>query len=104
MANSPLELRVKVCQFNCTVHVWVSILSHNDQRNENSSMLSNMIVRVERRSIHWRQRDALSSVTGSTRIPDNPDRTDTRISTIVTALLKSVCHPSSNDNQVLTLY
>jgi len=28
-------------------------------------MLSNMIVRVERRSIHWRQRDALSSVIGS---------------------------------------
>ena len=59
---------------------------------------------AERRSIRWRQRDALSSVTGSTRIPDNPDRTDTRISTIVTALLKSVCHSSSNDNQVLTWY
>ena len=59
---------------------------------------------AERRSIRWRQRDTLSSVTGSTRIPDNPDRTDTRISTIVTALLKSVCHPSSNDNQVLTWY
>ena len=52
-----------------------------------SHLTSSLI--AERRSILCRQRDALSSVTGSMRIPDSPERTE-RVCALAHELLTQV--------------
>ena len=62
----------------CGVHMEEEVCVKGRQgRRLISSHCPTSSLTAERRSIRCRQRDALSSVTGSTRIPDNPERTET---------------------------